>query len=445
MTSLFDQIPWVSEPDAVLDGRGDLMGSGTVVDPGVDELRSLADVVIACSRAFEAGVLTGEMATEVVRITTEMANAASSMTARAARRVDETRAWKAAGAVSAGHHLAMVTGGSASELNKAVATERRLEVMPKLAQASRSGAVSTRQADEISRTVVLDRSAESDLLEMASGSSFNDLADEAKRRRAAALPDEQARYRHARSQRCLRTWVDAEGVAGLLWKTTPDQLGHFKALHATWVDNRSERARGEGRHESPDHLDADGFWEMIRHTPAAGERGSKGDDRSTAGSGDSNDTGRAHERDVQLHLLVTHDALLRGHTEPGERCEMAGVGPVPVSVVRDILANEDPFVSVLETDGVDVYKVARPGRSMTAAMREALFVRDPGCVVPGCRRTAHLEAHHTEAFADTGHTMLDELANLCERHHDLITHRGYELTGGPGNWWFGPPGGRSPG
>lgn len=88
---------------------------------------------------------------------------------------------------------------------------------------------------------------------------------------------------------------------------------------------------------------------------------------------------------------------------------MAGVGPVPVCVVRDAMVNDDPFISVIETDGVDVLRVARPGRSMTAAMVEALFVRDPRCVVPGCNRTAHLEAHHTEPFADTGHTTLGDL------------------------------------
>lgn len=111
---MFDQIPRASEPD-------------------VGELRSLSDAVITYSRAFGAGVLTGEMDTEVVRITTEMANAASSIAARAVRRVDETRAWKSSGALSAGHHQARVTGGSAAELNKAVATKRRIEDLPRLA------------------------------------------------------------------------------------------------------------------------------------------------------------------------------------------------------------------------------------------------------------------------------------------------------------------------
>lgn len=61
---------------------------------------------------------------------------------------------------------------------------------------------------------------------------------------------------------------------------------------------------------------------------------------------------------------------------------MAGVGPVSLSVVHDITADEDPSVSVLATDGVGVYMAARPGRSMTAAMREGLSLRDPGCREP---------------------------------------------------------------
>ena len=32
--------------------------------------------------------------------------------------------------------------------------------------------------------------------------------------------------------------------------------------------------------------------------------------------------------------LIDHTALIRGHTEPGEKCEIAGVGPVPVATVK---------------------------------------------------------------------------------------------------------------
>jgi hypothetical protein len=43
----------------------------------------------------------------------------------------------------------------------------------------------------------------------------------------------------------------------------------------------------------------------------------------------------------QVSVLVSHDALIRGHTLDGEICDVAGI-PVPVSVVQDIL--DDAFL-----------------------------------------------------------------------------------------------------
>jgi hypothetical protein len=57
----------------------------------------------------------------------------------------------------------------------------------------------------------------------------------------------------------------------------------------------------------------------------------------------------------------------------------------------------------------------------------------------GCGRTARLEVHHTVPYAESGRTTLAELATVCCHHHDLITHRGYQLHGGPGTWTWHPP------
>ena len=35
-----------------------------------------------------------------------------------------------------------------------------------------------------------------------------------------------------------------------------------------------------------------------------------------------------------MNVRVDHSAFLRGHTEAGEVCEIAGVGPIPVSVAQ---------------------------------------------------------------------------------------------------------------
>ena len=71
-----------------------------------------------------------------------------------------------------------------------------------------------------------------------------------------------------------------------------------------------------------------------------------------------------------VHVRVDHAALIRGRVEPGEICEIPGVGPIPVEVARRLAV--DSILSVLVTDGVDVTTVAHAGRTIPAAVRRAL-------------------------------------------------------------------------
>ena len=114
-------------------------------------------------------------------------------------------------------------------------------------------------------------------------------------------------------------------------------------------------------------------------------------------------------------MLVDHEALVRGHTEAGETCEMSGV-TVPVSVIHDIL--DDAFLVGLFIKGVEVAKVHRFGRRIPVAVRDALRVRDHGtCTVEGCSRNAYLEIDHKQPYAKGGPTAYDNLQLLCLKHH----------------------------
>jgi len=103
-----------------------------------------------------------------------------------------------------------------------------------------------------------------------------------------------------------------------------------------------------------------------------------------------------------------------------------------------------PFcdVRVLFLKSVDVLSVCHLGRGLSAHEQTALEERDPTCRVPGCEVSHGLENHHyREDFASSGRTSLAELARVCARLHDMITHGGWVLEGGPGSWRFrGPPG-----
>jgi hypothetical protein len=130
---------------------------------------------------------------------------------------------------------------------------------------------------------------------------------------------------------------------------------------------------------------------------------------------------------------------VRGTTEPGETCEILGVGPVPVAVAKGLLS--DAFLAAVVTDGIDIASVVHLGHAPTAHQWSALIARDRGCVVPGCHQTTGLQAHHLPEWVITKHTVLAELALVCVFHHRQITHEGYRLEGSPGAWrWIRPDG-----
>jgi hypothetical protein len=134
-------------------------------------------------------------------------------------------------------------------------------------------------------------------------------------------------------------------------------------------------------------------------------------------------------------LRVDLTALHRGRISGDELCEIAGVGPVPVSVARELLG--DAVLKLVITRGVDVLNVTHLGRGPTAAQRVALAWTSPQCSALGCPRT-RIEIDHRIDWAHTRHTRLDELDPLCAYHHDLKTRHGWALVPGTGRRDFVP-------
>jgi hypothetical protein len=78
---------------------------------------------------------------------------------------------------------------------------------------------------------------------------------------------------------------------------------------------------------------------------------------------------------------------------------------------------------VLEDEDGKVLNIGRRARTVPAAIRRALAVRDETCRFPGCCASKSVEAHHIRHWADGGETSLDNLLNLCRFHHTQL-HRG---------------------
>ncbi len=141
----------------------------------------------------------------------------------------------------------------------------------------------------------------------------------------------------------------------------------------------------------------------------------------------------------QVMVMVDYDALVRGHARDGDTCEVTGLGPVPVSLVEQMM--RDCLLRLVVT-GTDVTVISSERRYIPADLRAAIWARDGGtCVVPGCHATRGLEVDHCHRdFAKGGPTALWNNALLCKPHHIMKTLGGWRLAGSHEEGWsFTPP------
>jgi hypothetical protein len=175
-------------------------------------------------------------------------------------------------------------------------------------------------------------------------------------------------------------------------------------------------ARGDGRRESPDAYAFDALVELAERPATAG---------------------RTNPKYLGL-LRVDVEALTRGQVQGEERCEITGLGPVPVRVARQLLG--DAVLHLVVTRGRDVATVVHLGRGPSAAQKLALLWTQPTCSRLGCDQPwTHAEIDHRVPWADTHQTVLDGLDRLCPHDHRLKTHHGWALVAGTGQRDMVPP------
>jgi hypothetical protein len=125
------------------------------------------------------------------------------------------------------------------------------------------------------------------------------------------------------------------------------------------------------------------------------------------------------------------------------RCHVEHGPAVPAESVRRLTCDAS-VVPVLETEEGEVLDVGRKTRTIPAAIRRALNLRDPGCCFPGCTHRRYLDAHHVKHWIDGGETKLSNLLSLCRTHHRLVHEGGITISvRDEGGWRFVRPDGRA--
>ena len=140
----------------------------------------------------------------------------------------------------------------------------------------------------------------------------------------------------------------------------------------------------------------------------------------------SADGGGAEPR-IEGLLYLSLDTYLGLNENPGQ---LAGHGPIPASLAREILAGPDTVLRRILTDPRTghVLDVGRTRYRPTAAIRDFVQIRDQTCRRPGCCRPAHAcDLDHTLDWQYGGPTSVANLAGFRDRDHGLKDRPGWHF------------------
>ena len=140
----------------------------------------------------------------------------------------------------------------------------------------------------------------------------------------------------------------------------------------------------------------------------------------------SADGGGAEPR-MEGMLYLSLDTYLGLNENPGQ---LAGHGPIPAALAREILAGPDTVLRRILTDPRtgQVLDVGRTRYRPTSAIRDFVQIRDQTCRRPGCCRPAQAcDLDHTLDWQHGGHTSVENLAGFCSRDHGLKKRPGWHF------------------
>lgn len=325
-------------------------------------------------------------------------------------------------------------GVSGRNARLAVRHARELAAFPLIQQAMVDGLVTAEQSQAmVSGLVRLPAHAPADavtdaqhyLLERATELDIAGLRQAAWTVTEVVMPEdasqsqaeaEEERHRKARQDRYVRYGVnEAEGTMwfrGRLPVADGEQLvGAINTLArrawrseaATRVAERSAARPGESDISTMGQLRADA---LVALAGSSGESGAP--------------------TPARLTVLVPLEHL----TAEGGGGVLAESGETLAPSELRLLACDAGVIPAVMGGPSEVLDMGREVRLVTGQLRQALVIRDRGCVFPGCDRPpADCEAHHIVPWVQGGATSQDNLALLCPHHHRLVEPHARSLPG----------------
>ena len=327
------------------------------------------------------------------------------------RAFDERYGWAKWGCANCSEWLAWRCGLSVSAAREKVRTANALRKLPAISAAFADGRLSYSKVRALTR--VATTYDENLLLAYALDATASQVEDRCRQIRNAE-PESVHGARHVwerrsltlfrdRARNCVRIVIELPAEDGeLVGHAVDSAVAAGEA--ALGVEFATDRAGESWRAQQADALVA------IAKAYLGGSAG--------AGAGGAT----TNERSVPAadhYQVVVHvdEKSLRG---------VPGRSDLPIETVRR-LACDGSLVTIVEDERGMPLDVGRKQRTVSTALKRALYSRDRGCTFPGCVRAHYVDAHHIRHWADGGDTSLENTTLLCTHHHRLLHEGGFTI------------------
>jgi 5-methylcytosine-specific restriction endonuclease McrA len=376
-----------------------------------DEVRSAVATLEGVVRDFEPKLLEASDARTMLELFAKGERLCAAGKGLTACRIDETGAHRETGHRSTGDLLASVSGTTVGSAESTLEALKRLEDLPAADEAFRSGDLSDAQTKEITAAATRSPKSEKKLVKMAKRRRpLKSLKEECARVIAASVQDDAEWDRHLHETRAAHLFNE-RGHLRLDLRLAPDRAIGFHAAVEAEADLLFREARAAGRREQRAAYMADAVANLVDRGP---------------------------RKPIDARIDVSDAALERGHVVDGERCEIPGLGPIPVTAAKRLL--RDARVSVLVRDDTDkITHVSSMTRTVPTKLRRWLEQTYPVCGRQACANTRGLRIDHIHDYAKGG--VLDEhnAWRICEPCDHLKQHCGWKVIGTPGHYDLIPP------
>lgn len=360
----------------------------------VQQARSVA--VKGCSR------------TELTRTVEGAAKVIAAMTALQTRCATEIESLEDGG-VNSKTVLREAGRMSTRNANAVAKTAAGLAEMPKLADSFAKGKITAEHA-AVAISAAEKTSAdqvEEQLSEIAETSSVDTFVEHSRRWANRNQPDDGVeRYKQQRRRRCLKDWINEDGMGLVLAELDPTSYQQVRKA----IDNEYDRLWRDdgGREGTPDDVRtpmqrrADAFMSLVTNAARSGPERAR----------------------MQLTAMVDIERLRPDN--PVGIAEIVGGETLPQTVLERLMCLSSITPLIFDGKGQPLW-VGHERRFPTPAQVKAIIARDRHCC--GCAAgPQRCEVHHITPWEHGGLTDINNMCLACPSCHHNIHDRGYKVT-----------------